>query len=59
MLNPGLVASDTLIIPLMKRCVAKYHDEATKQKKKAEIAIKEANQRIDNAKVDGQWAVCK
>ena len=57
MLNPGLIAGDSMIIPPMKRCTAKYHEEAVKQKAKAERAVRVANQKIYKAKADGQWAV--
>ena len=59
LINPGIIASDSLIVPLMKQCAAKYHDEAVKQKKKAEAAVREANQKIYRATADGQWAMCK
>ena len=59
MAEPGLVAANILLIPLMKRCAGKYHDEATRQQAKAEAAVKEANQKLYKAKADRQCSMCR
>ena len=57
--EPWQNAANTLVIPVLRRCAERYHQETAKWKEKAAPANKPATQKLYKAKAGGQWAICK
>ena len=58
-MEPGEIAAEIMMVPMLKRSAEKYHVQAAKHRARAEQETKEANQKLYRAKAAGQWAICK